>query len=65
MSVEVVDIDIVSDVVDALLSATFCCAARLAVGDKSFTYVMDNGLAGTGGGANVGMGSGDGVLPTT
>jgi hypothetical protein len=64
MSVDIVDMDIVSDVADALLSARFCCA-RLAVGDKSFTNDMDNGLAGTGGGANVGMGSGDGLLPTT
>jgi hypothetical protein len=64
MSVDVVDTDIVSDVADALLSARFCCA-RLAVGDKSFTNDMDNGLAGTGGGANVGMGSGDGLLLTT
>jgi hypothetical protein len=65
MSVEVVDIDIVSDVADALLSARFCCCARLAVGDKSFTNDMDNGLAGTGGGANFGMGSGDELLPIT
>ncbi len=63
MSVEVVEIDIVSDAADALLSARFCCA-RLAVGDKSFTNDMDNGLAGVGGGANVGMGNGDGLLPT-
>jgi hypothetical protein len=63
MSVEVVDIDIVSDVADALLSARFCCA-RLAVGDNSFMNVMDNGPAGAGGGANVGIGSGDGLLPT-
>src|SRR6266852_5876905 len=62
MSVEVVDNDIVSDVADALLSARFCCA-RLAVGDRSFTNDIDNGLAGTGGGANVGMGSGGGLLP--
>jgi len=64
MSVEVVDTDIVSDAADTLLSGRFCCA-RLAVGDKSFTNDMDNGLAGTGGGANVGMGSGDKLLPTT
>lgn len=64
MSVEVVDVDIVSDVADALLSARFCCA-RLAVGDKSFANGMDDGLAGTGGGANVGMGNGDDLLPAT
>jgi hypothetical protein len=64
MSVDIVDIDIVSDVADALLSARFCCA-RLGVRDKSFTNDMDNGLAGTGGGANVDMRSGDRLLPTT
>jgi hypothetical protein len=66
MSVDVVNIDIVSDVVDSLLSARFRCD-KLGVGDKSFTNDMDNVLAGTRGGANanVGVGSGDGPLPTT
>ena len=63
MFVEVVDTDMVSDVADAPLSARFCCA-RLAVGDKSFMNDMDNGPAGAAGGANVGIGSGDGPLPT-
>lgn len=57
MSVVVVDIDIISDVSEILSCTRFCCA-RLAVGDKSFTYGISNGLVGTGGGANVGIGTG-------
>jgi len=64
MSVEVVDIDIVSDVAEALLCARFCCA-RFTVGDNSFTNGKDNGLAGRGGGAKVGIGNGGGLKPTT
>jgi hypothetical protein len=60
MSVDVVDTDIVSDVAEALLCIMFCWT-RLTVGDKSFTYGKDSGLAGAGGGANVGIGSGGGL----
>jgi hypothetical protein len=57
MSVVVVDIDIISDASEILSCTIFCCA-RLAVGDKSFTYGIANELVGTGGGANVGIGTG-------
>ena len=63
ISVEVVDNDIVSDVVEVLLCMVFCWA-RLTVGDKSFTNGKDSGLAGVGGGANVGIGNGEGPYPT-
>jgi hypothetical protein len=63
-SVVLVDSDIVSDAAEALFGTRFCCA-RLAVGDRSLTYGIANGLAGTGGGANVGIGVGGKLEPIT
>ena len=59
LSVAVVDNDIVSDIAEALLCMVFCWA-RSTVGDKSFTNGKVSGLAGVGGGANVGIGNGEG-----
>jgi hypothetical protein len=63
MSVDVVDVDIVSDVAEVLLCIMFCWA-RLTVGDKSFTNGKDSGPAGARGGGNVGIGGGGEVKPT-
>jgi hypothetical protein len=64
MSVDVVDIDIVSDIAEVLLCMMFCWA-RLIVGDKSFTNGKDSGIAGAGGSGNVGIGGGGEVKPTS